>query len=102
MIYIATEFGRDKTRKENLREFPTGHDTNNGVVIISPLANGGRVLGGVDSKTLKTFGFNPDSGDPEPGREMDEKEIYAGILQALGVDTSSSGLPSMRAMRRKA
>lgn len=102
MIYIATDFGRDKTRKENLREFPTGHDTNNGVVIISPLVNGGRVLGGVDSKTLKTYGFDPETGDPIPGRQMSEKEIYAGILQALAVDTSGTSLPSMRAMRRKA
>ncbi len=101
MIYIATDFGRDKTLKENLREFPSGHDVNNGVVIISPMVNGGRVLGGVDLKTLKTYGFNPDTGDPEAGREMTEKEIYAGILHALNVDTSGSGLPSMRAMRRK-
>lgn len=102
MIYIATEFGRDKTRLDNLREFPTGHDVNNGVVIISPMAQGGRVLGGVDPQTLQTYGFNPETGEPEPGRQMSEKEIYAGILQALDVDTSRSALPSMRAMRRKA
>jgi len=102
MIYIATDFGRDKKRPENAREFPTGHDTNNGVVIISPRANGGRVLGGVDSKTLNTYGFDPETGDPTPGREMQEREIYAGILQALDVDTSSSGLPRIRAMGRKA
>jgi len=102
MIYIATDFGRDKTRKENLREFPSGHDVNNGTVIISPMVNGGKVLGGVDNKTLKTYGFDPETGAPETGREMTEKEIYAGILHALDVDTSGSGLPSMRAMRRKA
>ncbi|MCX6131604.1 MAG: hypothetical protein NTX25_21405 [Proteobacteria bacterium] len=101
MIYIATEFGRDKKRLDGQREFPTGHDTNNGVVIISPRVNGGRVLGGVDLKTLRTYGFNPETGDPTPGREMSEREIYAGILQALDVDCTGSGLPNMPAMRRK-
>ncbi len=101
MIYIATEFGRDKKRLANLREFPTGHDVNNGVVVISPMAQGGRVLGGVDGETLQTYGFNPETGEPERGRQMSEKEIYAGILQALEVDTSGSGLPSVKAMRRK-
>ena len=101
MIYIATEFGRDKKRKANTREFPTGHDTNNGVVIISPLANGNKVLGGVDPKTLRTYGFNPDTGEPELGREMTEREIYSGILHALDVDTKGSGLPDMKAMRKQ-
>lgn len=102
MIYIATEFGRDKSRPEGKREFTSGHHTNNGVAIISPLANGGRVLGGVDPDTLLTYGFDPETGDPVKKSEMAEKHIYAGILQALGVDTSDANLPDMRAMRKKA
>ena len=31
---------------------------------------------------------------------MTEPEIYAGILQALGVDTGPANLPNMQAMRR--
>ena len=102
MIYIATEFGRDKTRQKGQIEFTSGHHTNNGVLIISPMSNGGRVLGGVDPDTLLTYGFDPKSGEPDAGREMTEAEIYAGILQSLGVDTSGSGLPDIRAMRRQA
>jgi hypothetical protein len=33
---------------------------------------------------------------------MEERQIYAGILHALGVPTEGSGLPDMRAMRRRA
>jgi hypothetical protein len=33
---------------------------------------------------------------------MQEAEIYAGIAHALGVDTTGSSLPDMRAMRRSA
>ena len=36
----------------------------------------------------------------DPGRTMTEPEIYAGILQALGVDTGPANLPNMQAMRR--
>jgi hypothetical protein len=58
------------------------------------------VLGGVDSETLLTYGFDPETGAPQSGRHMTEPETYAGIAHALGIDTSGSGLPDMRAMRR--
>ena len=82
--------------------FGSGHDLNNGSLIVSPLANGGRVLGGVDPTTLLTYGFDPETGKPEPGRHMTEPEVYSGIAHALGIDTAGSKLPGMRAMRRTA
>ncbi|MEZ4461807.1 MAG: twin-arginine translocation signal domain-containing protein [bacterium] len=100
MIYIATDFGRTKTRPANSDEFSTGHDLNNGVLLISPLVNGNKVLGGVDPNTGLTYGFNPSTGEPDVGRTMEESEVFAGILQALGVDTSPARLPDMRAMRK--
>lgn len=101
-IYCATEFGRDKRRPANADDFGTGHHLNNGYVILSPLANGNRVLGGVDRATGLTYGFDPETGDPDPSRNMAEAQIYAGILHMLKVDTSGSGLPEVRAMRRTA
>jgi hypothetical protein len=100
MIYIATEFGRTRRRPEGAQSFGSGHDLNNGSLIISPLANGGKVLGGVDPDTLLTYGFDPETGRPEPGRNMTEPEIYSGIAHALGIETPGSGLPDVRAMRR--
>lgn len=100
LLYVATDFGRTRTRAAGASEFSTGHDLNNGALVVSPLVNGNRVLGGVDPDTLMTYGFDPRTGDPEPGRHMTEPEIFAGISQALGLDTSGAGLPDMRAMRR--
>lgn len=102
MVYIATEFGRDKDREAGKDEFTSGHHTNNGLVMISPMVNGGQALGGIDKNTLLTYGFDPESGTPEPGRKTTEKEVYAGILHAMDVNTSGSGLPDMKAMRKKA
>lgn len=100
MIYIATDFGRTKSRPANSDEFSTGHDLNNGVVLISPLVNGNKVLGGVDPNTGLTYGFNPSTGAADQGRLMQEAEVFAGILQALGIDTAPAGLPDIRAMRK--
>lgn len=100
MIYIATEFGRTKTRPNNSQSFGTSHNLNNGFAVISPLVNGNRVLGGVDPATGLTYGFDPMTGAPEPGREMEEAEIYSGLVNALGVDTTGSGLPPVPAMKR--
>ncbi len=101
LIYIATEFGRDKTKEPNVTEFTSGHNINNGVVMISPLVNGGKVMGGIDPETLLTYGFDPESGVPDPTRTMTDKHIYAGILQALGVETPGANLPLMKSMLKR-
>jgi hypothetical protein len=102
MIYFATEFGRSKPRPENAKEFATGHDLNNAAVVLSPMVPGGKVLGGVDPDTALTYGFDPNTGVADKGREMTEPDIYAGLAHTLGVDTTGSDLPDMRAMRKKA
>lgn len=100
MIYVATDFGRTRNRPSGASEFSSGHHLNNGFLVVSPLVNGGRVLGGVDADTTLTYGFDPLTGDPTPGRNMAEREIYAGLIQALGVPTPGASLPDMRAMRK--
>ena len=100
MIYVATEFGRTRKRPPGAMTYGTGHELNNGSLIISPLVNGGKVLGGVDPDTILTYGFDPQTGAPQKGRTMTEQEIYSGIIQALGVPTPGAGLPDMRAMRK--
>jgi hypothetical protein len=102
VLYVATDFGRTKTRPSAAPEFGTGHDLDNGLLVVSPLARGDSLLGGVDPNTGLTHGFDLSTGAPVPGRTMEEREIYAGILQMLRVDTSGSGLPDVRAMRRTA
>ncbi|MFN3199612.1 MAG: hypothetical protein ACE366_14500 [Bradymonadia bacterium] len=100
MIYIAPDFGRTKQRPSGADEFSSSHDLNNGVVMLSPLVNGNTLLGGVNPDTGFTYGFDPQTGAPDTGRNMEEAEIFAGQLQALGVDTSPAGLPDMPAMRK--
>ncbi|MBI4818374.1 MAG: hypothetical protein HY791_19065 [Deltaproteobacteria bacterium] len=102
MIYVATEFGREKHRPSGSEDFGTGHHLNNGYLLISPLVNGDKVLGGVDPATGLTYGFDPTSGEPDPNRTMAEKEIFSGILHALGVDTTGANLPDLRPMRKSA
>jgi hypothetical protein len=102
MIYVANDFGRSKQRPMGAEQFGTGHDLNDGALIISPLANGGRLLGGIDPDTGITYGFDPLTGAPDRGRQMTEAEIYAGMAQALGVPLDGVTLPDMRAMRRSA
>ncbi|WNG15126.1 hypothetical protein [Cystobacter fuscus] len=102
MIYMATEFGRTRNRPEGATEmFGTGHDLNNGFMILSPRVRGNTVLGGVDPKTTLTHGFDPRTGAPEPGKmTSNEADIFSGILTAMGVDTSGSGLPDASAFLR--
>jgi hypothetical protein len=94
LIYVATEFGRSKNRLGRSETFGSGHDLNNGVLLISPLVRGNRVLGGVDPHTGLTFGVDPATGAPDPGRENTEAQLFASILDTLEVDTTGSGLPS--------
>jgi hypothetical protein len=100
MIYIATDFGRTKNRPEDAPDFSSGHDLNNGFVLMSPMLKGGKVLGGVNPDTGLTYGFDLATGAPQPGRETSEKEVFGGMLNALGVTTTGSGLPDVPAMRR--
>lgn len=100
LIYVATDFGRSRNRTGGSESFSSGHHLNNGNLIISPLVNGNSVLGGVDPDTGLTFGFDPQTGVADANRTMSEAEIYAGLLQAMGVSTTGSGLPDMPAMRR--
>lgn len=85
LVYIATDFGREKVRPANATTFGTGHHLNNGVVMVSPLLRGGRVYGGVDPTTLLTHGFDPVTGDAAPGTLMREGDVYSLVAHALGV-----------------
>ena len=104
MIYFATDFGRTKQRTNGSEDFGSSHDLNNGFAFLSPLVNGGKVLGGVDPSTGLTYGFDPEdpAGVARPGTNMSEAQIYAGIVHALGIPTEGSGLADMRAMRKNA
>lgn len=99
MIHVATDFGRSKNRVANAESFSSGHDLNNGVLMISPMLEGNTVLGGVDPTTGSTYGFDPGTGAPDPGRAMTEEEIYGGVLGVMGVDTDgeTSSIPAMEA-----
>ncbi|MEO1337748.1 MAG: hypothetical protein AAFV29_19040, partial [Myxococcota bacterium] len=100
MIYVATDFGREKVRPPNAEGFGSSHDLNNGYLIISPMARGNTVLGGVDPQTGLTFGFDPITGAPDRGRTMTEAEIFSGLLEIMNIDKSGANLPPMPAMRR--
>lgn len=100
MIYVATDFGRTRTRPDNATEFGTGHDLNNGFLLVSPMVKGNTVLGGVDPKTALVYGFDARTGAPQPGKlSSNEPDIFAGVLTAMGADLSGSGLPDASAFR---
>ena len=93
LIYIATDFGRDKVRNEvgqPLQTTPgalainTGHNLNNGVVLVSPLLEGG-LYGGVDPDTLMTHGFDRNTGVATPESNMGIEDVMAVIGQTLNV-----------------
>ena len=98
VVYIATEFGRTRTRPPGFTRFGTGHFQNNGVVLVSPLLQGGRAYGDVDTKTGLTYGFDRTTGEPAPGTVMTEQDVYAVVAGALGLEVD--GLPSVPALIR--
>jgi hypothetical protein len=103
VIYFASDFGRSKVRPAGAEAFGTGHDLNNANLIISPLARGNTILGGIDYKTLLTYGFDPKTGTPDPKRTTTEKEFFTGLLQICDVDTSAiPGVTDMSIMKKKA
>lgn len=98
MIFVATDFGRDKLRPPGSMSFSTGHHLNNGNLIVSPLIKGNRVFGGLDKETGLTYGFDPATGEADPGRVMSEGDIYSLVAQAMGV--SFDGQTDMSALLR--
>jgi hypothetical protein len=83
LIYVATEFGREKQRPANATSWGTAHHLNNGSLLISPLLNGNAVYGGVDPMTGLTYGFDPVTGAPDKNRTYFESDVYSVIAQAL-------------------
>ncbi len=81
LIYIATEFGRDKVATGG-----SGHHLNNGVVVISPMVKGNNIFGGVDAATGLTYGFDPVTGIPMSNLQMKEKHHYSAIAHAMGIN----------------
>ncbi len=103
-IYFASDFGRDKIRPEDADTFSSGHHLHNAAVILSPLANGNKVLGGVDPQTGLTYGFDVETGASQPGSlPTSEKKFFSGLVGMMGIDKSKSpGLPDVRSMRKQA
>ena len=94
LIYIATEFGRDKVGGGG-----SGHHLNNGSVIISPMVNGNQIYGGIDEATGLTHGFDPATGAPDTNKQFLEPEVYSALAQALGLEFD--GRKDMSAMIKK-
>lgn len=98
LLYIATDFGRTRRRASETVDFNSGHDLNNGVVILSDMVKGNSVFGNVDPETGLTYGWDPVTGeDLDKTQYNPESHIYAGILRALDVDTTGSPLPTVAA-----
>ena len=98
MIVFATEFGRDKW--DTGGSFGTGHNMNNGLLAVSPLLQGGQVLGRTDPGNGHISGYDVETGratpfrglapgeDPaydDPNLPPGEEQVYGALLEALGV-----------------
>ncbi|PCC68777.1 hypothetical protein SAMN02745121_07471 [Nannocystis exedens] len=86
LIYVATEFGRDKTRPAGAESWGTGHSLNNGTLIVSPLLKGNAVFGGIDPTTCETYGFDGSTGEADPSLQCSEAHIYSAIAQAMDIE----------------
>lgn len=86
LIYVATDFGRDKTRPAGAESWGTGHALNNGTLMVSPLLKGNRIFGGLDPKRCETYGFDGATGTADPGILCDEGDIYSVVAQALDIE----------------
>ena len=86
MIYVATDFGRDKTRPAGAESWGTAHSLNNGTLLVSPLLAGNRVFGGVDPTTCETYGFDGRTGEADAALRCSEGHIYSAIAQALDIE----------------
>jgi hypothetical protein len=86
LVYVATEFGRDKLRPAGAPSWGTAHHLNNGSIMFSPLLKGNAVYGRVDPKTALSYGFDPLTGRPDPQRTLFEGDVYSILAQALGLD----------------
>ena len=81
-------------------QFGSGHDLNNGFLLMSPMVKGNTILGGVDPLTTLTYGFDAATGVAQPGKlTSNEPDIFSGVLTAMGADLSGSGLPDASAFR---
>ena len=98
LFYVATDFGRTKNRAGGNPNFGSGHDLNNGALLVCPKARAG-LYGNINRATCMTYGFDLASGAEDQGRTTTERELYSGILQLLGVDTTEAGLPDVSAFR---
>jgi hypothetical protein len=90
LVYVATEFGRDKIRPSGAATWGTGHNLNNGSVLISPMLKGNAVYGGVNPDTGLTYGFDPVTGAPDPKVVFNESDVYSVIAKALGLDVPNA------------
>lgn len=88
LIYVATEFGRTKDvpAGASLVTSSSGHHLNNGSLLISPRLRGNQVFGGVDPDTCLTYGFDPQTGEPQRGRRMSIGHVYSLVSQAMNID----------------
>jgi len=103
VMFLPTEFGRGQYRVQNDVLFGTAHDLEGAQVLVSPLVNGGKILGDVDRSSGRLWGFDPESTTNivDPSRSgIREKDTYAGVLHLLDVPTPGSGLADVRALRR--
>ena len=98
MIVFATEFGRDKF--DDGRD-ATGHQMNNGLLVVSPMVKGNQLLGAVDPNNGYISGYDLDTGEPTPFTDLEPGEdplydderlpagaetIYGALSKVLGVE----------------